>query len=97
LFYGAVESGFREYKHNALPNSEGLETSNIEQKRKIIKMLDVHGKLSIENEEKVVYVKCILGQQLLSVARTLHWSNNHNRHPVPATARLVLENLDLDK
>jgi hypothetical protein len=49
---------------------EGLENATVEQKRQIIDMLDVRGKLSIENEEKVVYVKCILGQQLLSVART---------------------------
>jgi site-specific DNA recombinase len=54
---------------------EGLENANFEQKRKIVEMLDVRGKLSIENEEKVVYVKCILGQQLLSVARTSHLSN----------------------
>ena len=54
---------------------EGLDNANFEQKRQIIEMLDVRGKLSIENEEKVVYVKCILGQQLLSVVRTSHSSN----------------------
>ena len=68
----------------------GLENANFEQKRQLIEMLDVRGKLSIENQEKVVYVKCILGQQLLSVARTSPSSNNHNRHPIAITARLML-------
>jgi len=49
---------------------EGLENATFEQKRQLIDMLDVRGKLAIENDEKVVYVKCFLGQQLLSVART---------------------------
>jgi len=42
------------------------------QKRQIMDILDVRGKLAIENDEKVVYVKCHLGQQLLSVAQTSH-------------------------
>jgi hypothetical protein len=47
-----------------------LDNATFEQKRQIIDMLDVRGTLAIEDQEKVVYVKCILGQQLLSVART---------------------------
>ena len=47
-----------------------LENTTFEQKRQIIDMLDVRGTLAIEDEEKVVYVKCVIGQQLLSVART---------------------------
>ena len=54
---------------------DGLETATFEQKRQLIDLLDVRGKLAIENDEKVVYVKCILGQQLLSVARTSHLSS----------------------
>ena len=54
---------------------DGLDTATFEQKRQLIDMLDVRGKLAIENDEKVVYVKCILGQQLLSVARTSHSSS----------------------
>ena len=69
---------------------KGLKNANFEQKRQLIEMLDVRGKLSIENQEKVVYVKCILGKELLSVARTLLSSNNHNRHPIAITARLVI-------
>jgi hypothetical protein len=53
-------------------------------------MLDVRGTLAIENEEKVVYVKCHLGQQLVSVARTLPWQCNYKGHPIVLRIRLVL-------
>ena len=53
-------------------------------------MLDVRGTLAIENEEKVIYVKCHLGQQLVSVARTLPWQCNHKGHPITISIRLVL-------
>jgi hypothetical protein len=52
-----------------------LECPSFEQKRQIMDILDVRGTLAIENEEKVVYVKCHLGQQQLSVARTSHSSS----------------------
>jgi hypothetical protein len=57
----------------------------------MIDMLDVRGILAIENDVRVVYVKCILEQQLLSVARTSPLSNNQNRPIITITARLVLE------
>jgi hypothetical protein len=53
----------------------GLESATFEQKRQLIDMLDVRGTLAIENDEKVVYVKCHLGQQQRSVARTSHLSS----------------------
>jgi len=52
-----------------------LENAAFEPKRQLIEMLDVRGTLAIENEEKVIYVKCHLGQQLVSVARTLPLSS----------------------
>jgi len=52
-----------------------LDNATFEQKRQLIDMLDVRGTLAIENEEKVVYVKCHLGQQLVSVARILPLSS----------------------
>lgn len=55
--------------------SEGLENASFEQRWHVVDLLDVRGKLAIENEEKVIYVKCIIGQQLLSVALTSHSSN----------------------
>jgi site-specific DNA recombinase len=69
---------------------DGLDTATFEQKRQLIDMLDVRGKLAIENDEKVVYVKCILGQQLLSVARTSPWQSNHKGQPIMINARLVV-------
>jgi hypothetical protein len=53
----------------------GLEVATFEQKRQVIDLLDVRGTLAIENEEKVVYVRCLLGQQLLSVTRILPLSS----------------------
>ena len=70
---------------------EGLENATFDQKRQLIDMLDVRGKLSIENDEKVIYVKCILGQQLLSVARTSPSSNLHWHNPIELTAKCVFD------
>jgi len=64
------------------PGREGLEVATFEQKRQLIDLLDVRGKLAIENDEKVVYIKCILGQQLLSVARTSPLSSTGNRQQI---------------
>ena len=67
-----------------------LENATLEQKRQLIELLDVRGTLAIENEEKVIYVKCHLGQQLVSAARTLPWQCNHKGHPIVIRVRLVL-------
>jgi site-specific DNA recombinase len=69
---------------------ENLDQVTYEGKRRILDLLDVRGKLAIENEEKVIYVKCIIGQQLLSVARTSHWRSNHKGQPVTLSVRLVI-------
>jgi len=69
---------------------EGQENATFEQKRQLIDMLDVRGKLAIENDEKVVYVKCILGQRLLSVARTSPWLSTHKGQPIQINIRLVI-------
>jgi len=72
-----------------------LDNAGFEQKQQVIDMLDVRGKLAIENGEKVVYVKWFLEQQLLSVALTSPLSNNHNRPLITITARLVLDRFKL--
>ena len=69
---------------------DGLGNATFGQKRQLIDMLDVRGKLAIANDEKVVYVKWILGQQLLSVARTSPSSNVDWQNSVELTARFVL-------
>jgi hypothetical protein len=70
---------------------DGLENATFEQKRHIIDLLDVRGTLAIENDEKVIYVKCLIGQQLLSVARISPWRSTVNRQQLfVLTAKLVL-------
>ena len=48
-------------------------------KRKVIEMLDVRGKLAIENGHKVVHVRCLLGQQRLLQMQTSPLSSTGNR------------------
>ncbi len=50
--------------------AEGLERADadFETRRQIIDTLDVRATLAIEDEEKVVYVRCIIGDDVLSVA-----------------------------
>ena len=68
---------------------EGIEKADFKTQRSIIELLDVRGKLAIENNEKVVYISCKLGQQNRSPIPTSPLSNNHNRTPVRLTAKLV--------
>ncbi len=49
---------------------EKLDVAIFQSKRRLIEMLDVHGKLSIENNRKVIYVKCLLTQQPRSLVLT---------------------------
>jgi site-specific DNA recombinase len=49
---------------------DGLDNATFEDKRKYIELLDVRGKLAIENDEKVVYIRCLLGKQRVSVVPT---------------------------
>jgi hypothetical protein len=69
---------------------DGLENATFEDKRKYIELLDVRGKLAIENDEKVVYVRCLLGKQRVSVVLTSPSSSNHNVNDIVITARLVV-------
>ena len=50
---------------------EGLEVLNFDTKRRIINFLDVRGTLAVENNEKVVYARCRISQQQLSLVQTL--------------------------
>ena len=43
---------------------------SMEDKRKCFDRLDVRGKLALENGDKVVYAKCRIGKQRLSVVAT---------------------------
>jgi hypothetical protein len=56
----------------ALRVAEGLEYANedFETRRRVIEMLDVRATLAIEDGEKVAYLRCMLGEDNLSVVRT---------------------------
>lgn len=48
-----------------------LDTATFEQKRQVLEMLDVRGTLAIEDNERVIYVKCLVTpQQRLSLLPT---------------------------
>ncbi len=52
-----------------------VDTASFEEKRQLLEMFDVRGKLTVENNEKVVYVSCLLEPQPVSLALTSHSSN----------------------
>jgi len=52
-----------------------------------------YGKLTIENDELAVYLKCQIGPSQLSVAQTSPLSNNHEVNSITLTARVVLGHL----
>jgi len=39
---------------------EGIDGADFYTKRQIVELLDIHGKIAIENGEKVVYLKCLI-------------------------------------
>jgi len=49
-----------------------VDTASFDEKRQLIELFDVRGKLAIENGEKVVYVTCLLEPQPVSLALTSH-------------------------
>jgi hypothetical protein len=53
-------------------------------------LADGRGKLAVENDEKVVYAKCRIGEQRRSVVATSPSLSNHNVTPIIVTARLVV-------
>ena len=71
---------------------EGIEHSTFEEQRKILDLLNVRGKLAMENNEKVIYKTCLLNPepQRLSLVQTSPWSNNHNRTHIETFTRLVV-------
>lgn len=54
---------------------EKLETASFESKRHLIEMFDVHGKLTIENDQKIIEVTCLISPQPRSLALTSHSSS----------------------
>jgi hypothetical protein len=67
-----------------------VDTASFEEKRHLIELFDVRGKLAIENEEKVVHVTCLLEPRPVSLALTLLSSSRQQVNSIELTARVVL-------
>jgi hypothetical protein len=72
---------------------EGSDVATFEDKRRYFELLDVRGKLALENGEKVVYVLCKIGKPRPWPTLTSPLSSNHKGHTITVTARLVLSRL----
>lgn len=67
-----------------------LETATFEQKRQVLEMLDVRGTLAIEDNERVIYVKCLVTpQQRLSLLPTSPSSNTGATATMPFVSQLT--------
>ena len=53
--------------------SEGLGNASFEDKRQTLELLDVRGKLAVEDGQKVVYVSCVIDQARLSIVSPSPW------------------------
>lgn len=51
---------------------EGLDEATFEDKRRYFELLNLHATLAIENGEKVVYLKCLIGSQRVVQMRISH-------------------------
>jgi len=71
---------------------DGIKTSDFETKQNIINLMDVRGKLALENKEKAVCLSCKLEKQKQPPTRTSHSLNNHNRTHITLRERLVIDN-----
>ena len=58
-------------------------------------MLDVHGTLAVENDQKVLYASCLISPQPVSLVLTLPWQCNHKGHPIILRTRLVIAPTDI--
>jgi hypothetical protein len=70
---------------------EGIDKS-FERRRQLIELLDVWVTLTVEEGQKVAYARCMLGENLLSIASTDSCAGSHNKQkPLVLTARLPLD------
>lgn len=56
--------------------AEGLQDLAFKDKRRVINLLDVQGTLTIEEGQKVVYVRCTVGEKTLDIASTPSGAGN---------------------
>jgi len=65
----------------------GLDQADFNTKRQIIELLDVRGKIAFENNEKVVYLKCLITQQPLAPIVISHSLNTGEIVTTPCGSR----------
>lgn len=89
-----TEDKIQEVEAAVLEISDGLDAATFQDKLRYLDLLDVRSQYALEGDSRVVYVKCRLGSQRLSVVPTLPLQSEHNRSvSVTLTARLVLREL----
>lgn len=79
-----------EMEHFCAAIRDGLDSASFKDKLRIFDLLNVRGKLAVENEEKVVYIKCQVAQQQLSVVAILRLQCTYQGTPITITEKLVL-------
>lgn len=67
---GVDETQIKEIEAYCSEISDKLKDATFESKRRLIEMFDVHGKLIVENNQKLVEVSCLLIQQQRSLVLT---------------------------
>jgi len=81
----------RQLKEYFAEIQDRLGDASFEDKRKVIDLLDVSGKLDIENDERVIYIKCLISPLQRLQMQTSHSSNTGatatTRCACPPTAR----------
>ena len=87
-----TEEGIAEIESFCESARSGLDHATFEVKRKLIELLDVRGKLAIENEEKVIYISCKLltEPQRRSLVQTSLLRCNHNGAQIEISTRLAV-------
>ena len=73
---------------------EGLDQSDFEAKRRIIELLDVKCKIDVINDEKAIWLKCLIEpneQPLVLPVPTSRLSNNHSGNTIMLTTWVFLD------
>ena len=52
-----------------------IDTADFDEKRQLLELFDVRGKLALENNEKVIYATCLIHPQPVALALTSHLSS----------------------
>jgi predicted DNA-binding protein YlxM (UPF0122 family) len=85
---GVDETQIKEIEPYCSEIRDKLKDATFESKRRLIEMFDVHGKLIVENNQKLVEVTCLLIQQQRSLVLTLP-SLNIGATEIPACVYLL--------